>query len=431
VVCGDRLVSDGGGRQIVWAVSMAVLCSAGTACGGADQPTGSMEQRGDVKIVHLRGTPYQMGLQHGRLLYDQLVEGAAFIDDSSLWLMMDWAKDNGFVDDAIANSYPDVIEECRGMADGDEGMFTFEQCMTLAYGDVIVEFMNLPSLACSQFIVVDGATKDGRLLHGRNLDYDRMPFMEENPVLFVREPKGKIPYVVVGFPGNVSPYTGMNAAGLSVASNEANAVDDIDRTGRSHVQMVREILHDGRSLEDAESFIEAQDHMTAEIIVVADGNAHKGAVFEMTANHMAVRRIDDHGLVYATNHFVDPQMLDKCEPVGPGDSTWNRFERLGQLLEPGGADSLYGNLDIAAAISILRDTYDVVTNKTLDPNQATDGATLANNGCIQSVVFDPAVGILYVALGSVPAMRHEYVGYSIGQLLSDPQAMAPDPVFFP
>ena len=401
------------------------------SCNGEQMPQGSMERRGLVRIVHLKGTPYQMGLQHGRLLKDQLIEGAQFIEDSNLAFMMEWAQDWGFVEDAKANSYPDIIDECRGLVKGSDEAMTFDQCITLAYGDVIVEAIHNPSMACSQFIVKDGATRDGRLLHARNLDYDRMPFMEENPVLFVRQPKGHIPYLVVGFPGCVAPYTGMNEAGLSVASNEANARDDLDREGRSHVQMVREILRNAHSLNDAIDFIQAQDHMTAEILVVADGNSGQGAVFEMTANHMAIRRIDQDGVLYATNHFVDPTMEDKCKPVAPGDSTWNRFERLGQLLEPTGEDSLYGTIDFPTAITILRDTYDVVTGKTLDPNQATGGATLANNGAIQSVVFDPARRILYVALGSVPAMLHEYVGYNLDELLGRPDAQPPDPPFYP
>lgn len=402
-----------------------------SGCDEEQLPQGSVDVRGEVKIVHLKGTPYQMGLQHGRLLKEQLQEGAQFIEDSNLAFLMDYAQQWGFVDDAKANSYPDILDECRGLVKGSDEALTFDQCMTLAYGDVIVEAIHNPSMACSQFIVKDGATKDGRLLHGRNLDYDRMPFMEENPVIFLREPKGKIPYLVVGFPGCVAPYTGMNAAGLSVASNEANAVDDLDREGRSHVQMVREILRSAKSLDEAIAFIQAQDHMTAEIIVVADGNSGKGAVFEMTANHIAIRRIDDNGVLYATNHFVDPTMADKCKPVEPGDSTWNRFERLGQLLKPDGPDSLYGDLDIPTAITVLRDTYDVVKGETLDPNQATGGATLANNGAIQSVVFDPGRRMLYVALGSVPAMLHEYVGYSLAEMLGEPDAESPDPPSYP
>lgn len=395
-------------------------------------PNGSRETQRGIRFVRLHGTPYEMGYQHGTLLYDELQEGAAFIESSILWVMMEWAADWGFVEQAWQYSYPDVIEECQGLSDAVDGGISMEQCLVLAYGDVVIEYLEGGHpLGCSQFAAAGAATRDGRLIHGRNLDWDAFSFIEENPVVFYREPEGKIPHLSLGFPGNVAPFSGMNSAGISVASNETDAQADVDREGRGHVQMVRQILQEAETLEDAEAFLRAQDHTTAEILVVSDGPTGRAAVFEMTASHLGVRMINADEIVYATNHFVHPDMADKGPQAEPGDSTWNRYERLGQLLEPDGTDTLYGDLDIAGAISILRDTYNVHTGETHPPDLLDDGGSIANNGSLQSVVFVPNAGLMYVGVGPVPAVTNVFVGFSIEQAQGGLASPPPTPETYP
>jgi predicted choloylglycine hydrolase len=416
-----------------WFALFSFVCVTFFGCDDDEQkPESSVEDRGHIKIVRLKGTPYQMGVQHGTLLYEELEEGAQFIQQGQLWLVMEWAADYGFVEDAWQNSFPSVIDECRGIEDGTGGVFSADECLVLAYGEVVIEFLEGGHpLGCSQFVATGSATTGGQTIHGRNLDWDAMSFIENNPVVFLREPKGAIPYLSLGFPGNVAPFSGISSAGMAVASNEASAIDDVDRQGRGHVQMVRWILENAHSLEEAEEFIRAQDHTTAELLVVSDGVAREGAVFEMTANHLAVRNLSSDDVVYAANHFVAPGMADKCRPTEPGDSSWNRMERLGQLLEPGGPDSLHGSLDTSSAIAILRDTVNVHTGETHPPELVDGGGSIANNGSLQSVVFLPESGVMYVGVGPVPAVTNEFVGFGIDEVMEDPGAALPDPQSYP
>lgn len=404
------------------------------ACEESDGPKGSVEQRQHIKVVKLRGTAYQMGRQHAALLREALIAGYTFVEEDPLFsLMLGAARDGGYIEDAAQYSYPDIIDECQGLVDEMGGTWTMDHCLTLNYGDVIVEYLGagLMKQACSQFVMRGPATADGRMIHGRNLDWSRIEFIEQNPVVFLREPDGKLPWMAIGFPGNMSPYTGMNAEGIAVASNEADARTDKDRVGRSHVQMVREILQECRSLDEAEAFLRAQDHTTAEILTVSDGVNGQAAVFEMTANHLGMRTLDATDLVYVTNHFTHPDMVNECQDVEPGSSTWNRRERLRQLLEPDGPESVYGTIDVPGAIAVLRDTYNPFTGETLSPDVIDGGKTLANNGAMQSVVFLPAEGILWVGMGVFPVTMQPYVGFSIHELLGEPAAVLPDPASYP
>lgn len=391
-----------------------------------------VETRGVVKILRLKGTPYEMGRQHAKFLKDDLKIGSDYVDTSMLGILEPWAGEWGFLDEAYAQSYQDIVDECKGMSDeaADVG-WTFQRCMALAYGDVVIEWLNNGNLACSQVVAAGAATVDGELVHARNLDWDKIDFLIEHPVVIVRHPTGRIPFAVVGFPGNVAPYNGINAAGISMASNEANSANDIDRVGRSHVQMLYEALATAETLDDVQAFLLGEDSMTAENLVAADGPGKRGAVFELAATHHAVRGTGEASLVYATNHFVDPAMVPYCVPNPPEKSTMARFKRLGELLDPAAPGTLYGRLDLEKAVSILRDGHNAHTGEDIPGTQFDNGATIANNGAIYSLVFLPGKRMFWLASGGIPVPQQPFVGFSLDELLGLPGAKPADPAVIP
>ena len=409
--------------------------TAGAGCPeDAPGPTGALEQRGHIKVVWLRGSPYEMGLQHAELLHDQLIEGRQYVEDDVMFsTMLNYAQLKGLDVVAEDSSYQATVDECQGLSDGTRGQWTLRECLLLNYGDVLTDVLAMDGIGCSQFVARGAATADGELIHGRNLDWSEIDFIAQNPVIFVREPEDGIPWVAVGFPANMSPYTGMNLAGIAVSSNEVSSPLDSElaREGRSHVQMVREILRTCATFEEAEAFLAAQEHASAETLVVSDGVGGKAAAFEMTALHQEARMLDATGLVYATNHFIHPDMQATQEPEPECTSSWNRFERLRQLLEPNEPDTLYGTLDTPGAISILRDTYNPCTDEWNDPTLIKGGNALANNGAMQSVVLLPGRGLMYVAVGTFPVTIREYVGFDINYLTGQAGATQPNPATYP
>ncbi len=389
--------------------------------------TPGLEMRGELRIVRLKGTPYEMGRQHAEFLRDEIIEGGAFVDSSYLSLLETMSNEYGFVAEAETQSYPDILDECRGMADvlGDQG-WPLSRCLTLAYGDVVLAHVEAGQVACSQFVATGDATGGGEMIHGRNLDWSNIEFMLDYPVLFVRHPEGRIPYMTVGFPGSVATYNGMNAAGMVVATNMNSTKNDLDRVGRSEVQLVNELLSSVTSLDEARQAIASTDHTAAVIMVVSDGPQRQAAVAEITANHLAFRELDATGIAFATNHFLEASMQEWGVPGGPTESTTARLRRLEQLLTVGGEDSLHGHIDVAAGVSVLRDTYNPVRDKEYPPTQFDNGNTIANNACIYSMVFAPERRTVYLAQGGFPVPTGTYVGLSLDELLGiDTQTPVP------
>lgn len=390
------------------------------------------EQHGIYKVVWLKGTPYEMGFQQGTLLKEELKKGLEFIKNDPLLSQQEqMAKDMGVMDIAIKQSYPEIIEECKGIVDAaKETGWTYQKCIILNFGDVFMEYLldGMPKQACSQAAVAGKATKDGRLYHGRILDWSKIDYILENPTIFVRQPKGGIPHMYIGFPANLSPYSAMNVEGLSMASNEAHP-KDVSQTaleGRSHVQMLGRIAREAHNLDEAREIILKERHMSTEIFMIADGKNKTASVFEMTAKHIGERRMDANGIIYVTNHFLAEETKDyDKEPTK--EANLLRYDRFAQLLEPNGKDSLYGMLDPENLVRVLRDRINPYTGEESPIDEFDNGKSIATYGALFAIVFDPEKGIAWIATGKIPVPQQPFVGFSLKKLLGYPDAPEPEP----
>jgi len=406
------------------------------------------EERDGFTVLWLHGTPYEMGFQHGQLLKDTIKDAMDFVEgDPLLKSIPSLAESMGILQLAEDTSYQDVIDECQGLIDGaEEERFNMSYCMALNFGDVMLEnipFKSGEGPGCTEIVSSGVANEDGRLYHARNLDWGSMDIsiIHQHPVIFVRQPKDAIAHAFVGFPLNISPYTGMNAAGLSICSNEADPLDETqkDKVGRSHVQMLYMLLKSASSLSEAREFLTGEDHMSSETIVVADGNTKEAGVFEMTAAHMKERNLTD-GLVYAVNHFLDPEMAEYDAVQNPDeviagnieDSSLMRLWRLEQLVDKDGEDTLYGQLGPENMIAVMRDTVNPLTKVAAgyDIENPDNNAGIGTNGPMHFVLFDPEKLLFWVAAGKLPIGEQPFKCFSLGKLLNLPDAAECTPAQF-
>jgi hypothetical protein len=391
-----------------------------------------VEEMGHFTVVWLSGTAYEMGYQHGELLYDTIAEAITFVEnDLTLSAIPIIAEGMGLIDLAEANSYPDIIDECQGMVDAAAGTgLTMDLCLVLNFGDVLLEMIThgIPGPGCSSLIARGEATPDGLLRHARNLDWGSMDIaiIHQHPVIFVRQPSGGIPHVYIGFPMNLSPYSGMNLAGIAMGSHEIEPAGPSEQaaTGRSHVQMLGQALKQASSLDDVRAYVHSQEHMSAELFSVSDGDGQTGAIFEMTASAVAERSFQD-GLLYATNHFLDASMQTKHAPPSAGST--NRIIRFEQLAAKEGAESHWGQLDEGTMATIMRDPISPETgvaesdDELAAKNWDNDGS-LGANGPMHFVIFDPAQRLFYVDAGVLPLHKQPYHCFSLEELLNLPDA---------
>ncbi|PSB20235.1 hypothetical protein C7B76_06420 [filamentous cyanobacterium CCP2] len=383
--------------------------------------------RGIIKVVWLTGTPYEMGYQHGQLLHDEI----ASIGDNVLQVAR--FAGEGFALGRLASkrSFPDIEEECRGLSDATKDLgITLDTCMMMAYADVYQELLGhtLPNElfwnGCNQFVATNEATISRRLYHGSSVDNSTpIPYVMNNPVIFVRQPTNGLPHIFVTYPGVVWPNSGMNVAGISLGLDTAlpRDPDELSLYGRSNVQIMAQILETATQFEEARTLMETQPRVRANLIMIADGKSKQAGVFEFTGQNLGVRELQENGVLYTTNHFVLPEMYEK-QPLPPDPSSISRFDRFQQLMEPGHRDSHYGQITPEVMATILRDRVNPYTGQASPKDLFDDDASPGGNGALRQAIFDPEGLRLWIAAGSAPVPENPFVCFSMGELLEFPNA---------
>jgi hypothetical protein len=383
--------------------------------------------RGIIKVVWLTGTPYEMGYQHGQLLHDEI----ASIGENVLQAVR--FAGEGFALGRLASrrSFPDVEEECRGLTEATKDLgITLNTCMTMAYADVFQELLGntLPSElfwdGCNQFVATNEATIDGHFYHGSSVDSSKpIAFVMNHPVIFVRQPSHGLPHVFVTYPGVVWPNSGMNVAGITLGLDTAhpNSPDELSLYGRSNVQIMAKILETATRFEEARAIMENQPRVRANIIMIADGKSKQAGVFEFTGRNLGVRKLQENGVLYTTNHFVLPEMFEK-QSLPPFASSVSRFDRFQQLLEPGHPDSHHGQITPEVMAAILRDRVNPYTGEASPLDVFDDDASPGGNGALRQAIFDPEGLRLWIAAGQAPVPENPFVCFSMGELLGFPNA---------
>jgi hypothetical protein len=384
------------------------------------------EDRGNIQVVWLQGTPYEMGYQHGQYLRDEI----ASIGSEAISLLRFAGRGLGLGRLARARTYPDIIEECRGLADATQDIgITLDACLVLAFGDVYQDFFGqtLPQElfweGCSQFVAANEASRDGYLYHGSTVDHGTpTDYIINNPIVFVRQPNDGLPHVFITYPGVTWPNSGLNVAGISMGLDTAfsKGYDSLSFTGTSNVQLMSQILQGATSFDEAVNYFESQPRVRPNIIMMTDGKSRQAGVLEFTGQDFFVRPLQPNGVLYATNHFVSEEMYDEQAP--PNASSLSRLKRYTQLMEPDGIASFYGQVDAQVMTKILRDRVNPDTLESSPLSVFDDDASPGGNGAQRQATFDPQRLNFWIAAGPPPVPENPFVCFSLEELLDFPDA---------
>jgi hypothetical protein len=253
---------------------------------------GWIEEIDGVTVLHVSGTYYEMGYQHGYLLKDKIEQ-----NHRAVFEFMGPDIYNSFLEwwNSILNcSTPqDYMDEIYGLVDGSGK--TFE--------DVVVFTLGWPYFAftpnCMEMVAWGPATENGELYHLFSCDLHKflsIPnsdlYLHDNQVLVVRDPDDGFASVSVQFPGDISCFGGgFNEQGISIAA-EGSPSEDFSSFAIYSPIKFRMVL------DDASNYFEAIDIVSkyrsgGVICHIGDGNVPAGYVCELTANIVYVGLWDD------------------------------------------------------------------------------------------------------------------------------------------
>ncbi len=247
---------------------------------------GFLEEVDGYRVLHLKGSPYEMGYQHGTMLKDDIKEGVRYLFDVKAKELKVQVAGINLLNPkraigGIAASQKKFVparfyEELQGLADG-AGM---------TVNDVTVANFIPEMFHCSGFALSGSATKDGTLYHGRILDYSCDWKLQEHAVLVVAEPEGMIPFVNVTYAGFIGSVTGMNAKKVSIGEMGGRGLGHWD--GIPMTFLVRMALEQAKTLDEAVAVFRDNPRTCEYYYVIADGKSGKGVGMEASWNTFGV-----------------------------------------------------------------------------------------------------------------------------------------------
>lgn len=379
---------------------------------------GSLAEYDGLRVLHVRGTPMEMGIQHGLLLGEVADELRSYVDpsmqsykgmESLLWAFRNFYLDTKLLPTFTRNMPQRYLDEMRGFVYGISGGEDTDFKPVLI-GNV---FQELALMMCTSVAAWGPATSDGGLYHARNLDNDLPMALTQSALVMIVEPAGRLPFITLSYPANFGIMHAMNSKGISVSMNYS-FTPDASVDGMPFVFLLREIVERAETLEQALEIVKGTPKTIGLNILIGDANIPRAVVVEVSANRYAVRETGT-GFIAATNHYVSEVMKPHQQ------SGWHtsalRDSRLAELSETG-----QGHLSAAAMAEILRDKF---APGSLSHEGFLRG--IENSSTMASVVMDPGRQVMWVGVQdeAAPAPERALQAFSLAAALAGEEPRQP------
>ncbi len=226
---------------------------------------GRLERIDGTRVLFLKGTPAEMGRQHGELLKAEIRDvmdkilygiGVGSSIGTGRWFF-------GEIEGAQARLEPfidqKVLREMDALADA-VGVHRQEARLANFFPELF---------HCSGFALLPGASKDGHVYHGRVLDYLKGAGLEQNAVLIVHQPEHGHAWVNASYAGFVGTVTAMNEKGIAVGEMGGGGYGAWD--GKPMAQLLREVMEQADTLEEAVAIMRKGPRTCEYYYIVSDG----------------------------------------------------------------------------------------------------------------------------------------------------------------
>lgn len=419
-------------------------------------------------ILHIQGSPYEMGYSNGYLLADFITE---MISRQATWYLGaigGWdftsgkppkmqevyngkkkvmANINQNLIPAILEKVPEFWEEMKGLCAGlqDKGApITWEDVVII--NSVPEAFEAFPSGGCSNFAAWNHSTVKGKLIHGVNIDDPTINDSQESTFFVIAKPQKGNSFFGLMRAGWISPQSWMNDKMMSYGEMTTYSIN-VKWPQIPHNMHGRMICQYASNLKEAYNILEKTGGTTGWINLITDAKVPKAIAIEVSGTEIT-KRVEDPNfpnVIWVTNHYQcypswqgyeginiikgEVAYWEKHEfPLGktPDETiTWSdvdtvqkwrekvycpRYERYRELLQ-----RYYGKINVKKAIKIQSDPI-MTTNRTTKQIQVTPPCEHVYErvrpilyrerlSSTYAAIYVPSEGNAWVAAGEIPAQK--------------------------
>lgn len=344
----------------------------------APYPHGRRQTVNGYLVLHVAGTPEEMGEQHGRLMraevrrvIEELVVHGEGTFGNNYQRLLAGAR--------VMEPYqPEPFRrELHALAEA-AGVPYLDLVAAQLWGDVWRGEAETKGTACTTYAAFGPATLTGEGLCGRNFDWYDHGVSRYAGALVHFTPAEGVPFVTVTWAGVINGWTALNAHGLFVANNNGYDGRQARLDAVSTCFLLRQVAQYATTVRAGIDLIRRARRACGTNMIVAGGNPPNAAVAEFDAADIAVRWARD-GYVTADNSFYK-----LYQPPGSSVPSWSRAGVLVDLIRRN-----HGRLDRSM-------------NLAKAPGVALAGINL------HSAVLFPADLSFAVSMGRFPAVEHPY-----------------------
>ncbi|MDZ4849640.1 MAG: C45 family autoproteolytic acyltransferase/hydrolase [Pirellulaceae bacterium] len=308
------------------------------------------------RVVLLHGTPQEIGDAHGKLLKTEAMRCVDSVINmfGTIQTVINgrWFRED--LEAAYARLSPYIPErhkiETRALA---RSLNIDEQLLETT--NVFPEFFH-----CSGFALYGDATVDGKLYHGRVLDYMTKIGLQDSATTFIVAPDGKIPFANVGYAGFIGSVSGMNAEKISLG--EMGGAGEGKWDGAPMATLMRRALEECSSLDEVKQLWRDSPRTCEYYYVFADGETRTAVGVAATPESV---------------EFVEPGQAHALLGEGISHavvlSAGSRLEELRSRVR-----NQYGKIDAKVAQTLMCRPVAMSSN-------------------LHNVLFVPEDGVLYIA----------------------------------
>lgn len=275
---------------------------------------------GRIRVLYLRGSAYERGYQHGKLLRQEIADNIQWLYDKAV----DKFKIEELFDESYERMRPfipqEYIDEMHGLAHGSRlplkvihGVHALPEIGEWGgkkhIKKVVKQMMDGElGTSCSNFCTEHKATANGAFYSVRILDWGlhRISKLHQYPLIAVSVPDHGQAYANIGWIGFIGAISGMNEQGITLGEMGYGDPEGETLRGKPMPFLLRDILAQAKDLKDVRRIIKDSPGTNSFVFLMSDGKAKKAEMYVRDRSRFVIFKPGEH----VTDGKVDLQPID-------------------------------------------------------------------------------------------------------------------------
>lgn len=382
-----------------------------------------------LHVLKIGGSDYEMGYQHGQMLKAAIPQGAVpyfavYLEKILRQAVGERAAKtlkkglDRWVGRQLVAEFPlHVKAHVKGLAEGaglPEALiwqafvlpdsFLWLSCQSQKMRKLeLAPQLAVQTMGCSSAVAQGSATKQGQLLHARNLDYMGAQVWDREAAVIFSQPEDGLNYLSITSAGiPLGGVTAMNEAGLTLAVHQHVACLNLQLGGQPVGIVGDEVMRKAQTLDQARKILDAHRPTACWTYIITSAAEKALLCYEVTGTERHWFITDQETFAYS-NMYLSKKLADRETHLYPSQwrSNLGRYQHIDSYLK-----ARHGQLEAQDMAYLLGDRVDA---------RCRMRTPLAMLLTVSSAVFEPDAGRAWVGAGTVPTSTRPYYAFDLKQ----------------